>query len=176
MNCLIDNTNICTSVYQSVHCTLWYTPVLMLVLYIKQFVNVMTWIQLRLTLPNRQRIYTITETSRRIICEIVHFNTCPFVGIIYHITSYVSPFGSNTQNISIGMMRLFCWNMTRRHWLIDSLLHPRQMETSSVPLWKPQNIVWGWSYCVCCPAYQCADSSMTRGKEIWFQSIVLCYH
>jgi hypothetical protein len=41
MNFLIDNTNICTSVYQSVHRTFWYTLVHMLVLSIKQFVTAM---------------------------------------------------------------------------------------------------------------------------------------
>ena len=35
MNCLIDNTNICTSVYQNVQCIFWDTLVHMLVLTIK---------------------------------------------------------------------------------------------------------------------------------------------
>jgi hypothetical protein len=39
MNCLIDNTNICTSVYQNVQCTFWYTLVHTLVLSIKQFIT-----------------------------------------------------------------------------------------------------------------------------------------
>jgi len=40
---------------------------------------------------------------------------------------------------------------------------------------KAYNFLWRWSHCVCWPPYQCAVWSMSRGREIWFQSIVRCW-
>jgi len=136
-NCLIENTNICTSVYQNVRCTLWYTLVHMLVLSIKQFITAMILTQLRMLVPNRKRIYTITDTSRRRLSVRVYILK-PVHLLLLSITLLpICHLSVATHKTDVqGMMRHFSWNATR-HWLIYSRLHPRQTETSTLSLRKP---------------------------------------
>jgi hypothetical protein len=57
-------------------------------------------------------IHHYGNIKEKIICYSVHFNTSTFVATIYHITSYVSPVGSNAQNrrIEDGVSLLLEYN------------------------------------------------------------------